>query len=128
MRRPLLAGFLAIALVGVASSQSGPPDDAPSPMEIISALSQQPRATGIPPHRAAQDLTEAKADAARKPDAAKPKAARTAAKAADPDTDFLGQCLRDWDAGTHMTRREWARTCRRVANNRRKFLREQERN
>lgn len=131
MRRPLLTGFLAVALVSLAPFQSAPSDDAPSPMEVISALSQQPRATGIPPHRAAQDLPEAKAGAARKPGADKPnaaKASKTAAKAADPDADFLGQCLRDWDAGTHMTRQEWARTCRRLATNRLKFLRAQEAN
>jgi hypothetical protein len=42
--------------------------------------------------------------------------------------DYLAECLRDWDAATHMTRQEWAQTCRRVADNRTKFLREQERN
>ena len=30
-------------------------------------------------------------------------------------------CLRDWDAATHMTKQEWQRTCRRMANERTKF-------
>jgi hypothetical protein len=34
------------------------------------------------------------------------------------------QCMRDWDATTHMTKREWERTCRRVADEREKYLRE----
>ncbi len=30
--------------------------------------------------------------------------------------ELMAQCMRDWDAATHMTRQEWARTCRRVQN------------
>ena len=36
----------------------------------------------------------------------------------------MAQCLKDWDAGTHMTKPEWARVCKRVIDNRVKFLRE----
>jgi hypothetical protein len=35
------------------------------------------------------------------------------------------QCLQDWDAATHMTKKEWERTCRRVVDARVKFLAEQ---
>jgi hypothetical protein len=35
------------------------------------------------------------------------------------------QCLDDWDAATHMTKKEWERTCRRVVDARVKFLAEQ---
>jgi hypothetical protein len=35
------------------------------------------------------------------------------------------QCLENWDAATHMTKREWERTCRRVVDARVKFLAEQ---
>jgi hypothetical protein len=38
---------------------------------------------------------------------------------------YFEQCMRDWDAATHMTKQEWSRTCRRVADERMKFLREQ---
>jgi len=59
-----------------------------------------------------------------------------AAQAASPSRDveskiradsaeYLAKCMADWDAATHMTRQEWARTCRRVVDNRAKFMREQ---
>lgn len=38
---------------------------------------------------------------------------------------YFAECMRDWDAATHMTRQEWTRTCRRVVDNREKFMREQ---
>ena len=106
-----------LALASVASSQSGtPPDEALSPMEILAAL------TPASPGGAKTDAkTDAKADA--KTDAAKK---ATAAKSGERKVDHLAQCLRDWDAATHMTRQEWARTCRRVVSNREQFLREQE--
>jgi hypothetical protein len=31
------------------------------------------------------------------------------------------QCLADWDAATHITRKEWRRVCRRTADQRAKF-------
>jgi hypothetical protein len=109
MLRPFVAGCLLLALGSIASSQSGTsPDEAPSPMEILSAL---------PPASPGGAETDAKADAARK---------AAPAKSAESKVDRLAQCLRDWDAGTHMTRQEWARTCRRVVSNREQFLREQE--
>ena len=46
-------------------------------------------------------------------------------KESDRGAEYLAQCLKDWDRGTHMTRQEWARTCRRVVSNRVRFLREQ---
>jgi hypothetical protein len=38
---------------------------------------------------------------------------------------YLAECMRDWDAATHMTKQEWARTCRRVVDGRAKFKLEQ---
>jgi hypothetical protein len=35
--------------------------------------------------------------------------------------EYFDSCMRDWDAGTHMTKGQWAETCRRVANERAKF-------
>ena len=32
--------------------------------------------------------------------------------------DWLKQCLQDWDAETHMTKRDWQRVCRRVSEER----------
>jgi hypothetical protein len=36
----------------------------------------------------------------------------------------LKTCVQDWDAATHMTRKEWRVTCERVSQERGKFLRE----
>jgi len=35
------------------------------------------------------------------------------------------ECMKTWDRSTHMTRKEWEETCRRVAKERIKYLREQ---
>jgi hypothetical protein len=35
---------------------------------------------------------------------------------------WLKTCMTDWDAQTHMTRKEWRTTCERVAAERGKFL------
>jgi hypothetical protein len=115
MRRPLLAGFLLLTLASTAATQSAAPtDDAASPMEILSTTSLQSQAAATPP---AQPPTDPKADGIKKPDSAKP---------AERTVDPLTQCLRDWDTATHMSRQEWARTCRRVVRNRLKFLGEQQ--
>jgi hypothetical protein len=39
-------------------------------------------------------------------------------------SDWLKQCLDDWDKATHMTKSEWRATCHRVAGERGKFLRD----
>jgi hypothetical protein len=101
MRRPLLSGCLLLALASIASSQSEAPVDETLLPSMI-----------IPPT----------APAARPEAAAKPDAAKKPVTAADQ----LSQCLRDWDAATHMTRQEWSRTCRRVVSNRVKFMNEQQ--
>jgi hypothetical protein len=106
-----------LALGSIASSQSGTPDEALSPMELLSPAAPPPAATAAPQAPDGGAKTDAKPDAARKPEAAKPP---------ERTVDPLTQCLRDWDAGTHMTRQEWARTCRRVVSNRLKFLGEQQ--
>jgi hypothetical protein len=35
--------------------------------------------------------------------------------------EYFETCMKDWDAGTRMTKKEWSRTCRRLANQRVKF-------
>jgi len=37
--------------------------------------------------------------------------------------EWRAECLRDWDAQTHMTKKEWADTCQRVVGNRVQWLR-----
>jgi hypothetical protein len=39
--------------------------------------------------------------------------------------EYYEQCMKDWDAATHMTKQEWQRTCKRMVENRVKFLIEQ---
>jgi hypothetical protein len=85
-------------------------------MESLSQGATAPPVTGSLKTDAPKTEATKKATA---PGAAEP------AKSGDAGNDYLAQCLRDWDAGTHMTKQEWARTCRRVAENRRKFLLDQ---
>jgi hypothetical protein len=34
---------------------------------------------------------------------------------------YVDTCMKDWDTATHMTKEEWRRTCRRLADERVKF-------
>jgi hypothetical protein len=109
--RPILAGCLLVVLGSIASSQSGMPDEALSPAELLSPPPKLPQASGSGAKK------DENTDSAQNSDAA---------ASGGRSADYLAQCLRDWDAGTHMTRQQWARTCRRVANNRVKYLSEQQ--
>lgn len=61
--------------------------------------------------------TKPKADAKAKADTKKsPAEMRKASNL------YLKLCLQDWDSATHMTRKEWDRTCRRVARDRANFM------
>jgi hypothetical protein len=33
-------------------------------------------------------------------------------------TAMYSQCMQDWDSGTHLTKQEWERTCRRLMQER----------
>jgi len=48
----------------------------------------------------------------------KPSAADSPDQIRKRGADWLAQCLQDWDAATHLTRKEWQRVCRRVAGER----------
>ena len=72
--------------------------------------------------------------AASPPTAPTPQAQNVRPKSDDTDTattlrtlstQYFAECMRDWDAATHMTKQEWARTCRRVVDGRAKFKLEQ---
>jgi hypothetical protein len=149
MRRPLVTGCLLLILAGAAFARSSAPPDPQPP----AANSAEPQAQ-VPAVQAPTPETGAKANEAQptpktdankgdksKPDANKVETDKTEAdksaagnaeagrkaekKASDRGPEYLAQCLKDWDSGTHMTRQEWARTCRRVVSNRLRFLREQ---
>jgi len=49
----------------------------------------------------------------------------TPAQVRDLIAEYTTQCVQDWDAATHMTKQEWARTCERVVRNRVQFRLEQ---
>ena len=63
--------------------------------------------------------------------ASAPSSAQQAAKRQTYDSTLLDEtarvkeCMKQWDRSTHMTRKEWETTCRRVAKERVKYLREQ---
>jgi hypothetical protein len=40
--------------------------------------------------------------------------------------EWLKACANDWDAETHMTKKEWDRVCQRVTSERMKFRSEQQ--
>ena len=35
---------------------------------------------------------------------------------------WFARCMQDWDTGTHMTKKDWERTCSRLAQERTKFV------
>ena len=39
---------------------------------------------------------------------------------------YLSDCIKDWDKGTHMSKQDWTRTCRRVVQRRVRFMLQQE--
>ena len=57
--------------------------------------------------------------------------AQTASKRQNSDAALLDEatrvkeCMKQWDRTTHMTKKEWETTCRRVAKERIKYLRDQ---
>ena len=51
-----------------------------------------------------------------------PKSAEQIKEIEDRVSYWRTTCLEDWDAATHMSRKEWRTTCERVAVERRQFL------
>jgi hypothetical protein len=102
MRVLLLFTSLALILTnGAASAQSGSrPGDA-----VAVPTAPAPQAPNARP----------------KPDGAKP-----SGELRELIATYLAQCMNDWDAATHMTKQEWARTCQRVVEDRAKFRVQQE--
>ncbi len=124
MRRLLLAGCLTLAVASAASTQitqpklSAPADEALSPMELLAGKAP-PAGAGAAAKAGTGKGDPAKAGAANS-EAAKKKADTAKPDAPKAEIDHLAQCLRDWDRGTHMSRQEWSRTCRRIVSARNK--------
>lgn len=38
--------------------------------------------------------------------------------------EYFAQCVGDWEVATHMSKQDWAKTCRRVVDRRVKFMQE----
>jgi hypothetical protein len=139
MLRPLVTGCLLLLLAGAAFTQSSAPPGPQPPEANAQPPAQAPavKANDAKPEaKSDADKTDtAKAEASKldankaeadKPAASKPEASKKPEKKeSDRGAEHLAQCLKDWDRGTHMTRQEWARTCRRVVDSRVRFLREQ---
>ena len=100
MRLLLLVSSLLLAFAGAAATESGSPPESTT----SSTTAPTPRASDARP---------------------KPEDKRSPAEVRKLGADYLAQCMRDWDAATHMTKQEWARTCERVVKGRIKFRLEQ---
>jgi hypothetical protein len=57
---------------------------------------------------------------------AKPDGTMSEAEIQKLGAQYLSDCIKDWDKGTHMSKQDWARTCRRVVQRRVRFLMQQE--
>jgi hypothetical protein len=96
-----------------------------------------PTTQAAAPASDAEALAGSQVTAAPKPvtpsaQAATPKSVERSARAAMPKSterdapaqirkrgaDWLAQCVKDWDAETHMSKKDWQRVCRRVATER----------
>jgi hypothetical protein len=79
------------------------------------------------PSAAAEQKASSASEAAKEPQSpppaeGEPKAKKSPAEIRKISDAYYKQCLQDWDAGTHMTKKEWQRTCRRLVDNRVKFM------
>jgi hypothetical protein len=61
---------------------------------------------------------------ASKPQSPSAEGKRSGAEIRKLGEEYYQQCLKDWDAATHMTKKEWQRTCRRIVDDRVKFMAE----
>lgn len=115
--RPLLLVTLLLFVLAPAGADPDVGQESPAPpATALTPAATAPPATTSPKQGQAPSGPETKP----KVDASKSKADMR--KVSD---EQFKQCMQDWDAATHMTKQEWARTCRRVVDARVKFLREQ---
>jgi hypothetical protein len=102
---PLIAGLLAAnAAIMVSSGHAQPIPPAQSSAPGVSIAAPLP----------ATPQTDAAAGSAEAPSSGIPKE-DTEPHAYAP-TDTLADCMSYWDAGTHMSKAEWRRTCQRTRN------------
>ena len=111
MRLLLLAGSLAFSLAAAGADPDAP--EVPPP-----AAATPPASTAAPPASEAAKKPQSTPPAEAKPKVDPKKAAQDKRALAE---TYFKQCMQDWDAATHMTKKEWQSTCRRVADERAKF-------
>jgi len=68
----------------------------------------------------------APATGATSPASGTPDAALSAAEIKQRSAQYLTDCVNDWDKGTHMSKQDWTRTCRRVVQRRIDYMLQQE--
>jgi hypothetical protein len=56
---------------------------------------------------------------------AAPDAQLSPAEIRERGAQYLTDCVNDWDKGTHMSKKDWTRTCRRVVQRRIDFMLQQ---
>ena len=54
-----------------------------------------------------------------------PEANLSPAEIRERGAQYLADCIEDWDKGTHMSKKDWTRTCRRVVQRRIDFMLQQ---
>jgi hypothetical protein len=54
-----------------------------------------------------------------------PEAQLSPAEIRERGAQYLADCVNDWDKGTHMSKKDWMRTCRRVVQRRIDFMLQQ---
>jgi hypothetical protein len=104
--------FILTAAAGAdpdAVRRSAPPGaSATPPLGTPSQASEEPKKVQSPP-----------------PAETKPRAKMSPAEIQRTSDEYFKQCMQDWDSATHMTKKDWERTCRRVVDGRMKFIIEQ---
>lgn len=118
--RGVIAVGISVLLVGLVNAGAG--SLLLNGEEWARAYADNRRLGGNDSGPAHAQLTAATKDRTAMPD---PKSQSASQTGQLDSSKYFAQCMRDWDAETHMTRQEWSRTCRRVVDNREKFMREQ---
>jgi hypothetical protein len=57
---------------------------------------------------------------------AAPEAQLSPAEIRERGAQYLADCVKDWDKGTHMSKKDWTRTCQRVVQRRMDFMLQQQ--
>jgi hypothetical protein len=70
----------------------------------------------------ADGVAVAQSTAKPKPEALGKDGTESPAQLRQRSDEYFAQCMRDWEVATHMSKQDWAKTCRRVVDRRVKFM------